>query len=134
MASFFSLQRMHGNASKIQSLIDRISGRLAEEYAGTGKVLCLNDVLGCLTGDVIFNLAFARSHDLIGTQNWESPFTIAIKSMITTCYWMAHFPWIIPTMNCIPDQVLMALFSSKLKPMIVFRRVRVLRYGRAQIQ
>lgn len=116
---------MQGHGPLFQSFIDKICGRLTEEYVGTGKVLCLNDVFGCLTADVIFKLAFARSYDLINTQHWESPFTISVNNMATTAHWMAHFSWIIPTMNCFPDQVLMAL-SSKLRPIILFRRVRVL--------
>lgn len=122
---------MQGCAPIFQSLIDKISGRLTEEYVGTGKILCLNDVLGCLTGDVILSLAFARSQNLIDTQHWESPFTSALKSMIATCHWMAHFSWIVPVMNSIPDQILMAL-SSQLRPMLLFRQVRVLGHGRAQ--
>lgn len=114
----------------IQNLIDKISARLTEEYVGTGKVLCLNDVFGCLSGDVIFNLAFARSHNLIDTQHWESPFTLAVNSLVTTSHWMGHFSWIVPIMNCIPDQVLMAL-SSKLRPLVAYRQVRVWINGRA---
>ena len=121
LAPFFSTRRIQGHGPFIQSLVDKISGRLTQEYVGENKPLVLNDVYGCLSGDVITNLAFARSYNLIGTEKWESPFTIAVNNLICTSHWMTHFEWIIPTMNCIPDKVLMAL-SSKFKPIIEFRR------------
>ena len=77
---------------------------------------------GALSGDVITNLAFAKSYDLIGTKNWESPFTIAVSNLVTTSHIMTHFSWIFPAMNCVPDKLLMAL-SSKFKPIVEFRRV-----------
>jgi cytochrome P450 len=125
LAPFFSTRRIQGHAPFIQSLVERICARLTEEYQGKGKALILNDVYGCLSGDVITNLAFARSYDLIGTKHWESPFTIAVNNLIRNSHLMTHFEWIVPTMNCIPDKLLMAL-SETFKPIIVFRRVRFL--------
>ena len=122
LAPFFSTRKMQGHGPFVQSLVDKICDRFKREYAGQGIPVVLNDVFGALSGDVITNLAFARSYDLIGTENWESPFTIAVSNMVTTSHWMTHFAWIIPAMNCIPDKLLMA-FSSKFKPIIVFRRV-----------
>ena len=121
LAPFFSPRRIQGHGPFIQSLVDTISGRLTSEYSGKEKPLVLNDVYGCLSGDVITNLAFAHSYDLIGTEKWESPFTLAVNNLIRTSHWMAHFWWIILTMNCIPDKVLMAL-SAQFKPIIQFRR------------
>lgn len=122
IAPFFSTRRIQGHGPFIQTLVDRISGRLTEEYVGKEKVLILNDVYGCLSGDVITNLAFARSYDLINTENWESPFTTAVSNMMYASHWMAHFSWIVPLMNCIPDKVVMAV-SSKFRPIILFRKV-----------
>ena len=122
LAPFFSTRKMQGHGPFIQSLVDKICGRFKKEYAGQGIPVVLNDVFGALSGDVITNLAFARSYDLIGTENWESPFTIAVSNMVTTSHWMTHFAWIIPAMNCIPDKLLMAL-SPKFEPIIGFRRV-----------
>ena len=124
LAPFFSTQRIQGHAPFMQSLIDRICHRMETEYKGTEKVLVLNDVYGCLSGDVIANLAFARSYHLIDTPKWESPFTMAVNNMVTTSHFMTHFPWIIPAMNLFPDHVLMAL-SKTFKPIVEFRRVRL---------
>lgn len=102
--------------------MDKICYRFEQEYAGQGKPVVLNDVYGALSGDVITNLAFAKSYDLIGIKNWETPFTIAISNLVKTSHIMTHFGWIVPLMNCVPDKLLMAL-SSKLKPIVEFRRV-----------
>lgn len=125
IAPFFSTRRIQGHGPFIQSLVDRISGRLTEEYAGTKKVLVLNDVYGCLSGDVIANLAFARSYDLIDTEKWESPFTSAVSNMMFASHWMTHLSWIVPLMNCIPDKIIMAV-SSKFRPIVLFRKVNAL--------
>ena len=122
LAPFFTTRKMHGHGPLIQSLVDKMCDRFKQEYAGQSKPVVLNDVYGALSGDVITNLAFAKSYNLIGTKNWESPFTIAVSNMVTTSHFMTHFTWIIPTMNCIPDKLVMAL-SSKIKPIIMFRRV-----------
>ena len=122
LAPFFTTRKMQGHQPFLQSLVDRICDRFKQEYAGRDKPVVLNDVYGALSGDVITNLAFAKSYDLIGTKNWESPFTIAVSNLVTTSHFMTHFAWIIPTMNCIPDKLLMAL-SSKFKPIVMFRSV-----------
>ncbi len=122
VAPFFSTSRIQGHAPFMQQLVDRISHRLETEYKGKNKPLVLNDVYGCLSGDIIAKLAFARSYNLIETPKWESPFTMAVNNMVTTSHFMTHFPWIIPTMNLVPDHVLMAL-SRTFKPIIEFRRV-----------
>ena len=113
---------MQGHGPFIQSLVDKICHRFEQEYAGKNKSVVLNDVYGALSGDVITNLAFGKLYELMESKNWESPFTIAVSNLVTTSHYMTHFAWIIPTMNCIPDKILMAL-SSKIKPIIEFRRV-----------
>lgn len=113
---------MQGHGPFIQSVVDKVCDRFEQEYSGKGKPVVLNDVYGTLTGDVITKLAFAKSYDFIASENWESPFTIAISNLVTTSHYMTHFTWIVPMMNLIPDRLIMAL-SSKFKPIIVFRRV-----------
>lgn len=122
VAPFFATSRVRGHGPFIQTLADEITHRLQTEYAGRGKPLVFNDVFGCLTGDVITNLAFARSWNFIQSPKWESPFTVAIGNLVNSTHWTTHFPWIIPLMNCIPDRVIIAL-SGLFKPIIEFRRV-----------
>jgi hypothetical protein len=106
----------------MQKLVDKICKRFREEYAGTGKPVNMNDVWGCLSGDVITNLAFAKSYDLIGTPQWESPFTKAVNNAIITSHWMTHFPWIGSTLNRLPNSFVKAL-SSTLRPVVEYREV-----------
>lgn len=125
VAPFFATNKVRGHGPFIQSLVDKISQRMTDEYSGQKKPLVLNDVFGCLSGDVITNLAFARSYHLIESQKWESPFTTAVSNLVHTSHWTTQFVWIIPLMNCIPDKVVMAL-SPIFKPIVEFRLVSLL--------
>ena len=95
---------MQGHGPFIQSLVDKVCDRLEHEVAGKGKPVVLNDVYGALTGDIIMNLAFAKSYDFIAAKNWESPFTMAINNLVTTSHYTTHFSWIVPAMNRDPGQ------------------------------
>ena len=128
LAPFFTTRKIQSHGPFIQSLVDKICDRFEQEYSGKGKPIVLNDVYGALSGDVITNLAFAKSYDFIASDNWESPFTLAVSNLVTTSHYTVHFSWIVPTMNWIPDKLVMAL-SSKFKPIIVFRRVSPPRSG-----
>jgi len=125
LANFFAPSKIRAQEQFMQSLVDTITHRMKTEYSGQNKVLVLNDVFGCLAGDVITNLAFARSYKLIETENWESPFTIAVTNLVHTSHWTTQFGWIIPIMNCIPDRVTGALVPI-FKPIIDFRLVGVI--------
>lgn len=59
LAPFFAPNKIRGHGPFMQGLVDTISYRLRTQYSGKGRVLTLNDVFGCLSGDVITNLAFA---------------------------------------------------------------------------
>ena len=122
LAPFFTVRKMQAHGPFVQSLVDKVCDRFEQEYLGKEKPVVLNDVYGALSGDIITKLAFAKSYDFIASENWISPFVIAIGSLVTTSHYMTHFTWMVPMMNWIPDKVIMAL-SSKLKPLIVFRRV-----------
>lgn len=87
LAPFFTPAKIRGHGKFMQKLLDTISHRLTTEYAGRAKVLTLNDVFGCLSGDVITNLAFARSYHLVESEKWESPFTIAVSNLVHTSHW-----------------------------------------------
>lgn len=125
LAPFFATSKIRAKELFMQGLVDKITNRMKNEYSGQNKVLVLNDVFGCLAGDVITNLAFARSYNLIETEKWESPFTLAVTNLVHTAHWTTQFTWIIPAMNCIPDKVVGALVPI-FKPIIDFRLVRAI--------
>ena len=122
IAPLLTMGKIQSYAPFIQRLVNAISVRFIKEYAGQGKALVLNDVYGCLSGDVVSNLAFARSDDLVNTEHWESPFTLAVNEMVRAAHWMCHITWVVPMMNYVPDKLLMSL-SSKLNAMITFQKV-----------
>jgi hypothetical protein len=122
LAPFFTPAKIRGHGKFMQELLDTISRRLTTEYAGRGKVLTLNDVFGCLSGDVITNLAFARSYHLVESDKWESPFTIAVSNLVHTSHWATQFEWLLPAMNMLPDKLVKVL-APIMAPIIDFRLV-----------
>lgn len=122
LAPFFTPAKIRGHGKFMQELLNTISHRLTTEYAGRAKVLTLNDVFGCLSGDVITNLAFARSYHLVESEKWESPFTIAVSNLVHTSHWATQFEWLLPTMNLLPDKLVKAL-APIMAPIIDFRLV-----------
>ncbi|KAI9840233.1 MAG: hypothetical protein M1837_001816 [Sclerophora amabilis] len=121
LAPFFAKRKILGHGPFMQSQMDRICERISDEYAGKDRVLVLNDVFGCLTSDVITNLAFAKSHNFIERPNFQSAFGSAIKDMVYTAHWATQFGWIIPMMNAMPDSVV-GYFSPIFKTVLEFRR------------
>ncbi|KAF1351423.1 cytochrome P450 [Delphinella strobiligena] len=121
LAPFFATNKIRAHNPFMQNLVDKISHRLTTEYACKSKVLILNDVFGCLSGDVITNLAFARSYHLIESEEWESPFTTAVNNLVHTTHWTTHFEWILPIMNVILDKIVGTLVPM-FQPIIQFRQ------------
>lgn len=131
LAPFFATNKIRAHNPFMQNLVDKISHRLTTEYACKSKVLILNDVFGCLSGDVITNLAFARSYHLIESEEWESPFTTAVNNLVHTTHWTTHFEWILPIMNVILDKIVGTLVPM-FQPIIQFRQVTKLLQGRCK--
>ncbi|KAI9035492.1 Cytochrome P450 [Aspergillus affinis] len=60
IAPFFSRARISALEGTLTDVIERISRRLAREYAGSGAVTNVCDMWGTLTADVVSEMAFAR--------------------------------------------------------------------------
>lgn len=62
---FFSKAKISKYSPEIQKHMDRLCSRVAEEYAGTGKVIILNRMWAALTADIIVGYCCEKSYDFI---------------------------------------------------------------------
>lgn len=120
---FLSKQRIQSHEPLIKSKLNRVCERLTNEYAGNGRILVLNDLFGCLTANVVMEIAFGQSDNLIESEDFLHPFTLAAAATVRMVHLTTHFPWIVTLSKLIPEDILIAL-SPLLRPVILFRRVR----------
>lgn len=103
IAPFFSKNKVREQNQLIQNMADRISHRLATEWAGTSRVIDLMEMWGCMTSDVITELVFARPKHFVDTPNLKSEFSNSLSDMVYTAHYMTHFGWLLAVMNALPN-------------------------------
>lgn len=118
---FFTKSRMQQHAPFVQSLVDKICSRFSQEYADRNKPVNFNDVFSCLLGDVITVLAFDKEYNLCSSQDWQTPFTKGMTSLVSSTHLTTQFPLMVPLMNMIPDSVM--LKNEQMGPVVDFRLV-----------
>ncbi|KAI1083476.1 cytochrome P450 [Whalleya microplaca] len=124
IAPFFSKARVRTLNGNLQQITDRISHRLSTEYAGTERVINLNDVWGSMTADVITELAFGRSTDYSSAPDFKSPFSSALGNLAWSAHWNAHFRLLVETMNWVPDHIL-GIIVPPFKPILEYRQATI---------
>lgn len=119
---FFSKQRIRSLHDKLSEITEQISGRLANEYAGTGRIINAGDLWSALTMDAVSTLAFGRPINCSAMPDFRSPLSEGLQNLTWGAHWNAHFKFINDTMSIFPDKVLGALLPP-FKPILDFREV-----------
>ncbi|ROT38151.1 putative cytochrome P450 [Sodiomyces alkalinus F11] len=120
LAPFFSKQRIRSLNPRISETTDRISHRLATEYAGSGRVLNVGDMWSSMTIDVTSELAFSRSVNCSDAPEFKSPLSVGMQTIIWAGHWNAHFKILVDLMGWIPDGILGTVLPP-FKPILDFR-------------
>ncbi|KAM7201977.1 Cytochrome P450 [Rhypophila sp. PSN 637] len=104
---FFSMSKIRSHNALIQDVVNRVSARLAVEYAGkSDKILKVREMWGCMVADVITELALARQKNFVEqSEDMHAWFTEAISGMLVWTHWMTHFRFLIGVMNSVPGWV-----------------------------
>jgi hypothetical protein len=123
IAPFFARNKIREQNSYIQKVVDRISHRLATEYAGTAKVVDLVHMWGSMTSDVIAEVVFARPRHYVDYPDFKSDFTVALSDMVFSAHIMTHFGFILTIMNSLPNWFV-KLTVPPIKSVVEFREVR----------
>lgn len=122
---FFSRQKISRQQAIIRVEVQKACQRLRDEYEGTSKVLRLNDMLSCLTSDIIMKFAFDRSYGFLDYPDFISPFTRAMSGLTGFSHYAIQFPLLPVLLSKVPDAV-MAYLSADVYEFQKFLRVRTL--------
>lgn len=122
---FFSTSKIALQSPFIQKRADRICDRLHKEYAGSGRILVLDDMWGCLTSDTIVDYLFDRSYRFLESLDFRATFIDAVKDHKREIHVVTQFPWIMATFNCLPDSVIKKL-QPGMRSIIDFHNVSIL--------
>ncbi|KAI0434028.1 putative cytochrome P450 [Xylaria sp. FL1042] len=120
VAPFFSKTRINGLNDILLEVVERISYRLKNEYAGTSRPIDVCEMWGALTADVVSELAFARSTRFSADADFKSPYSSALMSWVFAAHYTTHFNFLIQTMHWMPDSLLGWLIPS-FKPILDYR-------------
>lgn len=120
---FLSTRRVQSHEPLIKAKVNQVCNRLIGEYAGKEKELTLNNLFGCLTADVVMEVVFGHSYNLVTSDNFLHPFTLSTANTVRAVHVVTHMPWIVTLTDSLPERLLMAV-SEQLRPIILFRRVR----------
>lgn len=86
----------------IQSVIDRMVSRL-QEIKGSGKVINLVDVFGCLTGDIIGQYAFASPYGFLEDPDFSPHWHRIMMAISINAHLLKHFGFLMPLMQLMPE-------------------------------
>lgn len=106
---FFSTRKISLHAPVIQKSVNRLCDRLQKEYAGSGRVLVMDDMWGCLSSNTIVEYCFDRSYRFIELPDFRAFFIDAMNDLLNGVHVVTQFPWIMPMVNCLPDLVVKRL-------------------------
>lgn len=123
IAPFFSRAKVNDFNWYIQKLADKMCERMAREYGGTGKVICMNEAYAAFVSDAITYFTFAFSYDFLDYHDFVTPFTTSIRQLAMSLHMAGHFPWILTLLQSIPDSWV-GYLNPLMKPVFDFHNVR----------
>lgn len=106
---FFSKRKIAGYVPQMQASVDRLLQRLEREYGGTGRVLNLNKMWGCLSSDTIVGFAFERQYGFLDSPDFHSMLNEAMADLLEPVHWTVHVPMLSALLQALPDALVTRL-------------------------
>ncbi|KAF2259785.1 cytochrome P450 [Lojkania enalia] len=106
---FFSKRKLAAFSPKIQFTMDKLLEKLQKDYAGTGRVVNLNKMWGCVSSDTIVGYAYERQYNFVDQPEFHSPLNQAMMDLLEPVHWVVQFPIINKIMQRLPDWMLVAM-------------------------
>ncbi|KAK8168189.1 cytochrome P450 [Phyllosticta citrichinensis] len=100
---FFSKKKVAQFSPEIQMSMQKILARLEQEYVGTGRVLSLNRMWGCLSSDTIVAFAFERHYDFVESPEFHSALNRAMIDLLEPNHWLVNVPLVARIFQLLPD-------------------------------
>ncbi|KAL1642563.1 hypothetical protein SLS58_005331 [Diplodia intermedia] len=89
----FSKRKVAEYGPQLQMLLDKILARLESEYKGTGRVLNMTKMWGCLASDVIVGFAFDRPSDFLDNPDFHSELNRCFGDMSEAVHLLTYIPY-----------------------------------------
>ena len=119
---FFSKKRILQQSLSIQSKVDRLCARLANDYAGKDKVVVLNHLFTCYVADVVTKYAFNKSYGFLDSPEFHSPFIKSVRGYKDIVHPCAQIYWLPRIIAKLPDG-LTAMLLPSMASVIQFQQV-----------
>lgn len=103
IAPFFARQKVLEFTEHMQSRVDKLCYKLEQDYAGTGRVVCLNEAWGAFAADSLIWFTQAMAYDFLDYEDFASPFTTAIRNLAYSTHVVTHFPSLLKFLNGLPE-------------------------------
>ncbi|KAL8708835.1 MAG: hypothetical protein Q9220_006291 [cf. Caloplaca sp. 1 TL-2023] len=113
-----SLQRLEPG---IQTVVDTMVSRL-HEVKGTGRVINLLDLFGCLTGDIIGQYAFAHSYNFLADPDFSPYWHKMMMDVSMNGHVLKQFGILLPIMRSTPEW-LVKMTSPGMMTLLEFQKV-----------
>ena len=85
--------------------MNRLIERIKSEFAGTTRLLTLNEMWGCWTCDIIIEYCFEKNYHFIERDDLKSPFTTAMIDLLEPVHFVTQFPGLMAILTSLPDRV-----------------------------
>ena len=122
---FFSTRRIALYSPNIQNRVNRLCDRLEKEFAGSGQVLVMDDMWGCLTSDTIVDYCFDRPYHFIELPDFQATFVKSMYDLMDNIHMASQFSWIMSSFDYLPESVV-RMIQPKMASVIDFRHVSML--------
>lgn len=122
---FFSTRKIALSSPNIQNRVNRLCDRLDKEFAGSGQVLVMDDMWGCLTSDTIVDYCFDRPYHYIELPDFRADFVKSMYDLMDNIHMASQFSWIMSLFDKLPDSVV-RIIQPKMASVVAFRNVSTL--------
>ncbi|EGE00701.1 hypothetical protein TESG_07995 [Trichophyton tonsurans CBS 112818] len=111
LSHFFSKAAITKLEPIIQQKVEKLASQL-EGHAETFGPVPLTTAFSCMTTDVVTEYAFAKSYNFLDSPTFEPNIHDAISAGSLIAVWQKQFPWILPTINALPQCLLRHVSSQ----------------------
>ncbi|KAF2119264.1 cytochrome P450 [Lophiotrema nucula] len=118
---FFSKRKIAAFSPKIQNTMDKLVNKLIDEYAGTGRVVSLNKMWGCVSSDSIVGYAYERQYNFVDQPEFAAPLNQAMMDLLEPVHWVVQFPLLNTIMQSLPDWLLVKM-EPKMESVVKFNK------------
>ena len=121
LSNYFSFTSLRKQEPKIQLVIERMLDRL-RKLQGTGTVLKVQNMYGCLTADIISQYGYGETFGYLKDPDFCPWWHDMMIEVSINGHMIKQFPWIISIMNRFPEN-LIKLIHPLTYTLIQFRKV-----------